>query len=596
MGKYDTILFGEQNTRPEYRTKYDDILFGTTQQPAEEPAGEVVSETQENSVQTQQLPTNTTADYLTAYGVSEDKGNTISYNDLNAKMEADGVDTNTRREIQQSWFKGYQKYIDSLIDENEKKAHQEHLAKLMEIPATYKENTLKNQAVEGAKRGIVSTEAAIEGVKNLALSHADVINASDKDLLAKENPDLLARVEKAGGIDYIQKIGNAVRDQDIDLSGVGSTALFGATEEERKLGTELIDALSKARAKDVISRTDAEGEEVVMPDGTVKKMSNIQAADYYNKAPSSIAGEKEATEAFEKDPWGSLVTGDGFSHLVGAAFRSTAQNLPTTIAGTAAMFFNPAVGLAIINSGNITDQQLQSVQELADKEYKKLNGEDANVTDLSADEYLKFLDKLADEGKVSNAVADGFKTGLGMTLAEQATAGVVGKLGSKLTGMSAKTLAGRLAAGGAAVGLKTTDEGWQEVASQIVENVSNGKPWNENTAQSFIQGTFSLENVAQHAGNIGNKLVEKQKAQQKDEGTEASYEQPEQSAVEPQEESAVEQPTNDVDVDEANRAFEEAREAPEQSAVVPQEETPSREQLLAEYDALTRKVGDGGGS
>lgn len=598
MGKYDTILFGEQNTRPEYKTKYDDILFGTTQQPAEEPAGEVVSETQENSVQTQQLPTTTTADYLTAYGVSEDKGNTISYNDLNAKMEADGVDTNTRREIQQSWFKGYQKYIDSLIDENEKKAHQEHLAKLMEIPATYKENTLKNQAVEGAKRGIVSTEAAIEGVKNLALSHADVINASDKDLLAKENPDLLARVEKAGGIDYIQKIGNAVRDQDIDLSGVGSTALFGATEEERKLGTELIDALSKARAKDVISRTDAEGEEVVMPDGTVKKMSNLQAADYYNKAPSSLAGEKEAAEAFEKDPWGSLVTGDGISHLVGAAFRSTAQNLPTTIAGTAAMFFNPAVGLAIINSGNITDQQLQSVQELADKEYKKLNGEDANVTDLSADEYLKFLDKLADEGKVSNAVADGFKTGLGMTLAEQATAGVVGKLGSKLAGMSAKTLAGRLAAGGAAVGLKATDEGWQEVASQIVENVSNGKPWNENTAQSFIQGTFSLENVLQHAGSAGNKFVEKQKAQQKNEETEPTTPQ---SAVEPQEESevesAVEQPTNDVDIDEANRAFEEAREEHEQSAVesavAPQEETPSREQLLAEYDALTRKVGDG---
>lgn len=220
---------------------------------------------------------------------------------------------------------------------------------------------------------------------------------------------------------------------------------------------------------------------------------------------------------------------------------------------------------------------------------------------MSAYEYLKFLDKLADEGKVSTAVADGFKTGLGMTLAEQAAAGVVGKLGSQLAGMSAKTLAGRLAAGGAAVGIKATDEGWQEVASQIVENVSNGKPWNENTTQAFIQGTFSLENLAQHAGNVGNKL----RGKREDEGTEAttetSPEQPEQSAVEPQEESAVEQPTPDVDVDEANRAFEEAREEPEQSAVesaiesavVPQEETPSREQLLAEYDALTRKVGDG---
>lgn len=591
MGKYDTILFGEQNTRPEYKTKYDDILFGTTQQPAEEPAGEVVSETQENSAQTQQLPTTTTADYLTAYGVSEDKGNTISYNDLNAKMEADGVDTNTRREIQQSWFKGYQKYIDSLIDENEKKAHQEHLAKLMEIPATYQENTWKNQAKENISRGIVGVEAVAEGVKNAAVSQ---VSLSDEELLAKYNPELLERVNKAGGLRQVRNIGIAEKTRDDDLSGIGSGTLFGTSEEERKLGTELLNTLSDLRAKDALERTDKEGEEVVMQDGTVKKMSNLQAADYYNKAPSSIAGEKEAAEAFEKDPWGSLVTGDGFSHLVGAAFRSTAQNLPTTIAGTAAMFFNPAVGLAIINSGNITDQQLQSVQELADKEYKKLNGEDANVTDLSADEYLKFLDKLADEGKVSNAVADGFKTGLGMTLAEQATAGVVGKLGSKLAGMSAKTLAGRLAAGGAAVGLKATDEGWQEVASQIVENVSNGKPWNENTAQSFIQGTFSLENVAQHAGNIGNKFVEKQKTQQKNEEAEPTTEQ---SAVEPQEESEVEQPTNDVDVDEANRAFEEAREEPEQSAVesavAPQEETPSREQLLTEYDALTRKVGDG---
>ena len=176
------------------------------------------------------------------------------------------------------------------------------------------------------------------------------------------------------------------------------------------------------------------------------------------------------------------------------------------------MFVNPFVGYAVMNSSNITDQQLQGVQDLIDKEYKKANGEDANATDLSAVDYLAFVDKLADEGKVAPVIADGFKTGLGMTLAEQAAAGVVGKLGSKLAGMSAKTLAGRLAAGGTAIGLKATDEGWQEVASQIVENVSNGKPWNENTAQSFIQGTFSLENVLQHAGKAGNKLVEKRKA------------------------------------------------------------------------------------
>ena len=149
-------------------------------------------------------------------------------------MEADKVDTKARREIQQEWFKDTRN-ISTAYRKVTTKSSQEHLKELSELPTTYLENTWTNQAVEGAKRGIVGTEAAIEGVKNLALSHADVIDASDKDLLAKENPDLLARVEKAGGIDYIQKIGNAVRDQDIDLSGMGSTALFGATEAERKL-------------------------------------------------------------------------------------------------------------------------------------------------------------------------------------------------------------------------------------------------------------------------------------------------------------------------------------------------------------------------
>ena len=50
MGKYDTILFGESGTeKPQFKSKYDNILFGDTTQPAAEPAGEVVSETQENT-------------------------------------------------------------------------------------------------------------------------------------------------------------------------------------------------------------------------------------------------------------------------------------------------------------------------------------------------------------------------------------------------------------------------------------------------------------------------------------------------------------------------------------------------------------------
>ena len=610
MGKYDTILFGESGTeKPQFKSKYDNILFGDTTQPAEVPAGEVVSETQENTEDPlaglpQQETKRDYKSYLGDYGVSADYGNNITYSDLNKRMEADKVDTNVRREIQQEWFKGYQKYIDRLPEGDDKKAHQEHLKELSELPTTYLENTWTNQAVEGAKRGIVGTEAAIEGVKNLALSHADVINASDKDLLAKENPDLLARVEKAGGIDYIQKIGNAVRDQEIDLSGVGSTALFGATEAERKLGTELIDALSKARAKDVISRTDAEGEEVVMPDGTVKKMSNIQAADYYNKAPSRIAGEKEAAEKFDEDVLKSMATVDGWKHIWGSAFRSSAQNVPTLLAGTAAMMASPMVGLAIINSGNITDQQLQGIQNLADEEYKKIHGEDANVTDLSAAEYLNFLDKLAGEGKVTEQAAKSFKTGVGMTLAEQATGGVVGHLGSEIGGMTVKSLAGRLAAGGAALGVKSTSEGWEEVASQIVENVGNGKEWNDGLSQAFVQGVFSVEGLAQGAGKGLNKLREYKKSQgEKKEAVEKATEQNLAETAEQvaetkaeeipaeQTEPQVEQPEAQAEptTDDINAQLEEARE-PQEPDFDPLH---TRESLMSEYDAITRAIGNG---
>lgn len=601
MGKYDTILFGESGTeKPQFKSKYDHILFGDTTQPAAEPAGEVVSETQENTEDPlaglpQQETKRDYKSYLGDYGVSADYGNNITYSDLNKRMEADKVDTNVRREIQQEWFKGYQKYIDRLPEGDDKKAHQEHLKELSELPTTYLENTWTNQAVEGAKRGIVGTESAIEGVKNLALSHADVINASDKDLLAKENPDLLARVEKAGGIDYIQKIGNAVRDQDIDLSGVGSTALFGATEEERKLGTELIAALSKERAKDVISRTDAEGEEVVMPDGTVKKMSNIQAADYYNKAPSRIAGEKEAAEKFDEDVLKSMATVDGWKHIVGSAFRSSAQNVPTLLAGTAAMMANPMVGLAIINSGNITDQQLQGIQNLADEEYKKIRGEDANVTDLSAAEYLNFLDKLAGEGKVTEQAAKSFKTGVGMTLAEQATGGVVGHLGSALSGMTVKSLAGRLAAGGAALGVKSTSEGWEEVASQIVENVGNGKEWNDGLAQAFTQGVFSVEGALQGVGKGLNKYHNYKKAQrEKEEAVEKATEQNLAETAEQvaeSKEAPAEQPEVQAEptTDDINTQLEEAREQQEPEF----DPLHTRESLMAEYDAITRAIGNG---
>lgn len=588
MGKYDTILFGESGTeKPQYQSKYDNILFGTTTQPAETTAGEVVSETQENSEDPLAgLPQQETKkDFNTLlgdYGISAEYGNKISYDDLNAHLKADNVPTDVRRNLQQEWFKGYQKYIDRLQDGDEKKAHQAHLKALSERPSTYLENTVVNALAEGAKRGIVGTEAAAEGVKNLATSYVDL---SDEELLAKYYPELAEQVKKAGGVDQLRQIGMATKLQDEDLSGMGTTALHGSTPEQRELGTKLLNALADARAQDALNRTDKEGEEVVLEDGTLKKMSNLQAADYYNKAPSHIAGEDEAAKEFNEDVLKSLATANGWKHLINAGAQSAAQNVPTLVAGTAAAFVSAPVGIAIMQSGNITDQQLQGIQNLADKEYKKLHGEDANVTDLSSADYLNFLTDLAKEGKVSDKAAESFKTGFAMTLAEQATGGVVGKLGSKLAGMSAKTLAGKIASTAGALGIHATDEGWQEVSSQIVENVSKGKPWNEGLSQAFVQGTFSLEGVTQHTAKGIGKLKEIRDA--RTQNLENVTEQNLAESAQLTEEKPVEQPEVEPSVEEINNQLADVRG--EQEIEV----NPTREQLLTEYDAITNAIGKG---
>lgn len=588
MGKYDTILFGESGTdKPQYQSKYDNILFGTTTQPAETPAGEVVSETQENTEDPLAgLPQQETKkDFNTLlgdYGISAEYGNKISYDDLNARLKADNVPTDVRRNLQQEWFKGYQKYIDRLQDGDEKKAHQEHLKALSERPSTYLKNTWYNALAEGASRGIVGTEAAAEGVKNLATSY---VGLSDEEVLAKYYPELAEQVKKAGGVDQLRQIGMATKLQGEDLSGMGTTALHGSTPEQRELGTKLLNALADARSQDALNRIDKEGEEVVMDDGRVVKMSNLQASDYYNKAPSRIAGEDEAAKEFNEDVLKSLATANGWKHVLNSSARSAAQNVPTLVAGTAVAFVSPPVGYAIMQTGNITDQQLQGIQDLADKEYKKLHGEDANVTDLSSADYLNFLTDLAKEGKVSDQAAESFKTGFAMTLAEQATGGVVGKLGSKLAGMSAKSLAGKIASTAGALGIHATDEGWQEVSSQIVENVSKGKPWNEGLTQAFVQGTFSLEGVAQHTAKGIGKLKEIRDA--RTQNLENVTEQNLAESAQLTEEKPVEQPEAEPTVEEINNQLADARE--DQDVEV----NPTHEQLLTEYDAITRDIGKG---
>ncbi len=82
-------------------------------------------------------------------------------------MEVDKVDTNVRREIQQEWFKGYQKYIDRLPEGEEKKAFTKNTLKSCQNSYWPYENTVSNAIAEGAKREIVGT-ASVEGAKNLA--------------------------------------------------------------------------------------------------------------------------------------------------------------------------------------------------------------------------------------------------------------------------------------------------------------------------------------------------------------------------------------------------------------------------------------------
>ncbi len=107
------------------------------------------------------------------------------------------------------------------------------------------------------------------------------------------------------------------------------------------------------RARNTPARTDKEGEEVVMDDGRVVKMSSLQAADYYNKARSRIAGGEAGKEVLMK-MLKSLSTANGWKHLLNAGADHLRKTYPTLLAGTAVSFVAPPVGIAIMQTGNIS--------------------------------------------------------------------------------------------------------------------------------------------------------------------------------------------------------------------------------------------------
>jgi len=457
------------------------------------------------------------ADTNKRYGIEPTIGrNALNYVQLNERIRQDGLKSWEVREVQQQWLGSLKKYRDNLPDGEKKESLTKQIEEIEGLPMTLKENTWLNQAKEAITFNSPAIEAQVERLSNAALNQ---VKNSNEDLLAKYDPKLLEKAKRLGGVDALVKAGNAriANDSNEDAWGGISTGVSDYTKEQQEFGKELLEKLSNYRSAETIAMTDKAGEEVTLPDGRKTPMSNQQAAQYYEQAKSSIASRDERNQAFNEDPLSELTSVEGVKNLFGTAFGSTVRNSVTTIAGTAAWFVHPALGLAIMNSGNITDQELSAVNGAISTEYKKLYGQDADPSQMSAQEYINFAEELAKRGVINEASVKGMKTGALMTMAETLMGGAIGSIGAKVLAKSsavelASSLKTKLAKAGlvaGGVGLKVSDEGLQEVASTAIENVRNGKKWNDGLTQSFILGALSVENVVQGVGHSTKKVGEK---------------------------------------------------------------------------------------
>lgn len=486
----------------------------TNVSPVEEPVAKSVTEQIEEFEKTR--PT-FIADTNKRYGIEPTLGrNSLNYTQLNERIRQDGLKTWEAREAQQQWIGSLKKYRDNLPDGEKKESLTKQIEEIESLPMTLKENTLLNQAKEAITFNSPAIEAQVERLGNAALNQ---VKNSNEDLLAKYDPELLEKAKQLGGVDVLVKAGNArnANDSNEDAWGGLSSGVGDYTKEQQEFGKELLEKLANYRSTETIAMTDPEGEEVTLPDGRKVKMSNQQAAQYYEQANSSIASRDERNQAFNEDPLSELTSWDGWRNLFGTSFGSTVRNGVTTVAGTAAMFVHPVLGVAIMNSGNITDQELASVNDAVSTEYKKLYGQDADPSKMSAQEYINFAEELAKRGVINEASAKGIKTGALMSMGETLVGGAIGSIGAKALAKSsavelASSLKTKLAKAGlvaGGLGLKVSDEGLQEVASTVIENTRTGKKWNEGLTQSFILGAFSVENVVQGVGHSTKKVGEK---------------------------------------------------------------------------------------
>lgn len=454
------------------------------------------------------------------YGIDPENGtNKLNYKQLDERMREDKLTSSQVREVQQLWIASAEHYRDSLPGGKHKDDLTAQIEKIKQIPMTIKEDDFFgiNKVSESWRNASPALEAQVERGKNAAVQRFGLGFGmmTDTEILEKYDPALLKRVNAMGGIDSVSAagIGSAINESGTDGWGVGGMMTYGSSKEKQALGKELLEKLDNYRAAETLAREDKKGERVVKPDGEVVYMSNRQAAEYYAKQESSVAGRKEWQQRFEVDPFGAFKSWSDITNFGATALDSTFRQAPTVIAGTAAMLFNPMIGLAVMNSGNITDQEMQAVNKAVEDEYKRIYGKDADITQLSADEYAKFSIEAAKKGIVSKASAEGVVTGGLMTIAETAMGSAVEKLGGAvLARMPAKELEktlrntlSRIGYGSVGYGLKISDEGLQEVSSTIIENVRTGKEWNDGLTQAFLLSAFSVENMAQHGGRAMGK-------------------------------------------------------------------------------------------
>lgn len=540
------------------------------------------------------------------YGIDPVNGvNKLNYKQLDERMRQDGLTSRQMREVQQQWIASAERYRDSLPGGTYKDDLTDQIEKIKEIRATIKPDNWKEKVRETWRNASPAIEAQAERLYDATVQRVGfgLGMLTDTEILEKYDPELLKRVEAKGGIVAVRNagVGDAIKESTAneDGWGVGGMMTYGTDKETQSLGKELLEKLSNYRAKETLSREDKNGEIVEDRFGNKIHMSNRQASQYYANQESSVAGRKEWQQRFEHDPFGSIKSFSDVGNFIATALDSTIRQAPTVVAGTAAMFFHPVAGLAIMNSGNITDQEMQAVNKAIEDEYKRIHGKDADVTALSADEYAKLSMEVADKGLVSKASAEGVVTGGLMTLAETAMGGLVGKLGgATLAKMPAKDLEknllntlSRISLGGAGYGLKISDEGLQEVSSTIIENVRTGKKWNEGLSQAFLLGAFSIENIGQNASRVANKAnqlskerkakkeVEQQataKLDQPADDTVATDNNAETKSVEPTATNAKPTPATDATPNSVNMTPEE------------------KDKLLREYEEVTSRSNEDG--